>query len=98
MFSTATLRAPLSRAGLRATTSPLTARSTQMMHKRFAQLDNRGGKPKLIFRIGLKDVPVELYPMAFVVAAGCCGGLFAIGRHFWLDGLRTGPSGKSLTE
>ncbi|OCF38385.1 hypothetical protein I317_07853, partial [Kwoniella heveanensis CBS 569] len=47
-----------------------------------------------IFRFGLRDIPVELYPMAFVVGAACIGAGFAVGRHFYLDGLRVGPSGK----
>ena len=33
------------------------------------------------------DVPVELYPMGFVVGAGVIGAAFAIGRHFYLDGV-----------
>ncbi|RSH92976.1 hypothetical protein EHS25_008424 [Saitozyma podzolica] len=49
--------------------------------RRWNQEEARGGKPKLIFRFGLRDVPVELYPMAFVVGAACVGAAFAIGRH-----------------
>jgi len=75
--------------------SPATATPMQLMlrdQRRWATQDNRGGKSKLIFRFGLRDVPVELYPMAFVVAAACVGAAFAVARHFYLDGLRLGPS------
>ncbi|KAK4685616.1 hypothetical protein P7C73_g4528, partial [Tremellales sp. Uapishka_1] len=61
--------------------------------QRFNMEESRGGKSKLIFRFGLKDVPTELYPMMFVVGAAVVGATFAIGRHFWLDGLRLTPSG-----
>ncbi|WRT64311.1 uncharacterized protein IL334_001243 [Kwoniella shivajii] len=59
--------------------------------RRWNTQEQRGGKSKLIFRFGLRDIPVELYPMAFVVGAACIGAGFAVGRHFYLDGLRTGP-------
>ncbi|KAK6905876.1 hypothetical protein L486_08159 [Kwoniella mangroviensis CBS 10435] len=62
--------------------------------RRWNTQEQRGGKSKLIFRFGLRDIPVELYPMAFVVAAACVGAGFAVGRHFYLDGLRIGPTGK----
>ncbi|WVW82478.1 hypothetical protein I302_104489 [Kwoniella bestiolae CBS 10118] len=62
--------------------------------RRWNTQEQRGGKSKLIFRFGLRDIPVELYPMAFVVAAACVGAGFAVGRHFYLDGLRVGPTGK----
>ncbi|WWC86421.1 uncharacterized protein L201_001298 [Kwoniella dendrophila CBS 6074] len=62
--------------------------------RRWNTQEQRGGKSKLIFRFGLKDIPVELYPMAFVVGAACVGAGFAVGRHFYLDGLRVGPSAK----
>lgn len=43
------------------------------------------------FRFGLKDVPVELYPMFVVVVAACLGGAYAVGRHCAL--LLPGPEG-----
>ncbi|WVN85378.1 uncharacterized protein L203_100523 [Cryptococcus depauperatus CBS 7841] len=60
--------------------------------RRWNTQDQRGGKSKLIFRFGLRDIPVELYPMAFVVAAACVGAGIAIGRQLYTGDLRTGPS------
>lgn len=124
MFTTTALRAPILRAGFRV--APTTARSANLVSKRYAQQDNRGGKSKLVsltptllevrgLMIDLPnwsqgyvpflsfaetwedsvreveadwiDVPVELYPMGFVVGAGVIGAAFAIGRHFYLDGV-----------
>ncbi|GFZ45537.1 hypothetical protein JCM24511_03263 [Saitozyma sp. JCM 24511] len=67
--------------------------------RRWNQEEARGGKPKLIFRFGLRDVPVELYPMAFVVGAACVGAAFAVGRHFYLDGSSDGgPAPQTLLD
>ncbi|KAL1407476.1 hypothetical protein Q8F55_006909 [Vanrija albida] len=49
--------------------------------RRFTAIDTRGGKPKLIFRFGMKDIPVELYPLGFVVSIALVGGVVAAGRH-----------------
>ncbi|KAK8866090.1 hypothetical protein IAR55_001241 [Kwoniella newhampshirensis] len=62
--------------------------------RRWNTQESRGGKSKLIFRFGLRDIPVELYPMAFVVAAACVGAGIAVGRQFYRGDLRTGPSRK----
>ncbi|ORY34310.1 hypothetical protein BCR39DRAFT_556701 [Naematelia encephala] len=69
-----------------------------MMTKRMYSEADRGGlgrgKSKLIFRFGWRDIPIELYPMGFVVLAGVVGATIAITRHFYLDGLRLGPTPK----
>ena len=102
-MSFSTVRAPLSRA-LR---TPASRSTNQVMSKRFQQLDNHGGKPKLVrdfydtlFRHALTpdiplrpqrcallstppltpDLPVELYPVGFVVGVAVIGGAF--GRSF----------------
>ncbi|WWD17706.1 hypothetical protein CI109_102147 [Kwoniella shandongensis] len=69
--------------------------------KRWNTQEQRGGKSKLIFRFGLRDIPVELYPMAFVVAAACVGAGIAVGRQslfhsptVYRGDLRTGPTKK----
>ncbi|WOO78525.1 uncharacterized protein LOC62_02G002072 [Vanrija pseudolonga] len=42
--------------------------------RRFTAVDTRGGKSKLIFRFGMKDIPVELYPLGFVVSIALVAG------------------------
>lgn len=37
--------------------------------------------------ISFKVLMLQLYPMAFVVAVACVGAAFAVGRHFYLDGV-----------
>ncbi|RSH83449.1 uncharacterized protein EHS24_007134 [Apiotrichum porosum] len=64
--------------------------------RRFTAIDTRGGKSKLIYRFGMKDIPVELYPLGFVVGMGLIGGLAASARHFMIDGdLRLKRSGSA---
>lgn len=77
-------------------TTPLSLSRGNVLNvgKRFNTQESRGGKSKLIFRFGLRDIPVELYPMAFVVGAACVGAGFAVARHFYVDGLRVAPAGK----
>jgi len=48
---------------------------------------------KLSFRFGPKNVPVELWPMGFVIVAGLTGGCFAMYRHLSMDDLRHHGSG-----
>ncbi|WVQ82703.1 hypothetical protein IAT38_004835 [Cryptococcus sp. DSM 104549] len=60
--------------------------------RRWNTEEQRGGRSKLIFRFGPKDIPVELYPMAFVVLAACVGAGVAIGKQFYSGDLRTGPN------
>ncbi|KAI5452555.1 hypothetical protein NCC49_000717 [Naganishia albida] len=47
--------------------------------------DRADSKAKLVFRFGLRDIPVELYPMLVVVVAACVGGTFALARQFYKD-------------
>ncbi|GMK55505.1 hypothetical protein CspeluHIS016_0205610 [Cutaneotrichosporon spelunceum] len=53
--------------------------------RRWTSIEHRNGKSKLIYRFGMKDIPVELYPLGFVVSMGLVGGVIAIGRHFAID-------------
>ncbi|WVR06020.1 hypothetical protein IAU60_003048 [Kwoniella sp. DSM 27419] len=84
------LRRPVLRASLPA--QGISSTGLGIAGRRWNTQEQRGGKSKLIFRFGIKDIPVELYPMAFVVAAACIGAGFAVGRHFYLDGLRVAPT------
>ncbi|ODN84608.1 hypothetical protein L202_00520 [Cryptococcus amylolentus CBS 6039] len=61
--------------------------------KRFNTNTTASGKPKLRFRFGLRDIPVETYPVVFVVAAACVGAGIALGRQIWSGDLRLKPSG-----
>ncbi|WVF70327.1 hypothetical protein IAT40_005117 [Kwoniella sp. CBS 6097] len=88
------LRRPAMRATALPPTHNIASTGLGIAGRRWNTQEQRGGKSKLVFRFGLRDMPVELYPMAFVVAAACVGAGIAIGRHFYLDGLRVGPSGK----
>ncbi|WWC58756.1 uncharacterized protein I303_101300 [Kwoniella dejecticola CBS 10117] len=91
--SASALRQPVARAAFRPQGS-IGSTGLGIAGRRWNTQEQRGGKSKLIFRFGLRDIPVELYPMAFVVGAACVGAGFAVGRHFYLDGLRVGPTGK----
>ncbi|KAH8078335.1 hypothetical protein HD553DRAFT_319877 [Filobasidium floriforme] len=81
----------VARVGLRAT--PRAARvqvsANQMVARRWLN-DNAGNrtddKAKLAFRFGLKDIPVELYPMLVCVVAACVGGGYALARQLYKDG------------
>ncbi|GHJ89777.1 hypothetical protein NliqN6_6179 [Naganishia liquefaciens] len=47
--------------------------------------DKTDAKSKLVFRFGLRDIPIELYPMLIVVVMACAGGTFALARQFYKD-------------
>ncbi|EJT50253.1 hypothetical protein A1Q2_04677 [Trichosporon asahii var. asahii CBS 8904] len=66
-----------------------------MQQRRWTQVDTRGGKPKLLFRFGLKDVPVELYPLAFCVGVAGLGGVAALGRQMANGTLRLKRDGRA---
>ncbi|KAF8342673.1 uncharacterized protein EI90DRAFT_773884 [Cantharellus anzutake] len=42
-------------------------------------------KAKLVFRFGPRNVPIELWPMGFILGAGLAGGSYAIYRHLAYD-------------
>ncbi|TXT09135.1 hypothetical protein VHUM_02609 [Vanrija humicola] len=65
--------APMARTGLGA--------NQAVAGRRFTSIDTRSGKSKLIFRFGMKDVPVELYPLGFVVSLALVGGV--VGESRW---------------
>ncbi|WVO19995.1 uncharacterized protein IAS62_001285 [Cryptococcus decagattii] len=58
----------------------------------------RSDKPKLVFRFGLRDIPVELYPILFVTGAACVGGGVALGRQIYLGDLRFKPTGPASAQ
>ncbi|RXK39253.1 hypothetical protein M231_03473 [Tremella mesenterica] len=53
----------------------------RLAQRRWNTEDARGGKSKLVFRFNIKDIPVELYPIFFVVAAALVGATVAMGKH-----------------
>ncbi|KAL7420646.1 hypothetical protein Q5752_004597 [Cryptotrichosporon argae] len=82
------LRASLARPALSARLQPRLA-ADSVVARRWNTTDTgpRGGKSKLIFRFGLKDIPVELYPVGFIVSVAVVGGLvgtcpFRLSRRF----------------
>ncbi|BEJ16212.1 hypothetical protein CspHIS471_0508170 [Cutaneotrichosporon sp. HIS471] len=78
-----------------ASRTPMLNNST-VAGRRWTSIEHRNGKSKLIYRFGMKDIPVELYPLGFIVSMGLFGGVIAIGRHFIVDGeLRLHRSGAS---
>ncbi|ORX37411.1 hypothetical protein BD324DRAFT_448418 [Kockovaella imperatae] len=79
-MATPVLSRPLARA-------PALKNGQMIIAKRFNTPENRGGRSKLIFRFGLRDLPVELYPIAFITAVALVGAGVAIGRHLYLDGV-----------
>ncbi|KAJ9111632.1 hypothetical protein QFC19_000988 [Naganishia cerealis] len=54
--------------------------------------DKTDSNPKLVFRFGLRDIPIELYPMLIVVVAACAGGSFALARQFYKDSSDVSPA------
>lgn len=45
----------------------------------------RGIERLKAFRFGPKNVPVELWPLGFVIVAAVTGGCFAMYRHLSID-------------
>ncbi|TXT14963.1 uncharacterized protein COLE_01156 [Cutaneotrichosporon oleaginosum] len=50
------------------------ANNSAVAGRRWTSIEHRGGKSKLIYRFGMKDIPVELYPLGFVVSMAVVGG------------------------
>ncbi|OXC64246.1 hypothetical protein AYX13_06310 [Cryptococcus neoformans] len=76
----------------------LTSSRLGRVTKRFSSSGPRTDKPKLVFRFGLRDIPVELYPILFVTGAACVGGGVALGRQLYLGDLRFKPTGPASAQ